>query len=190
MRIPLFFALLLSAQPLMADRAALIEHDDTWNMFSKFELSASEIDEDTAVLGGVSIGGLLNDHVGIGIAAHTLVDSVETQSASLQSIDNTDFWYGGGYLEYVFSPESLVYVSLDVLVGGGRLEVKRSFGGEETASVFAVEPGLNIMINITETFNLGLGVSYRFIENVDLEELDDSAMSGVSGNFFLRFTQF
>lgn len=181
---------LLTASTAFAERSALISYDDQWNLFSKFELGITDIDESSAMMGGAAVGGLLNDHVGIGIAGRTVLDSVETQSPRLQDISDTDFWYGGGYLEYVFSPDSLVYASLNVLVGGGRLEVKTTSDDEDKVSVFAVEPGLNLMVNVTETFNIGLGVTYRFISGVDIEGLDDGAMSGVSGNIFLRFTQF
>jgi len=181
---------LSSALPALAGRDALIDHRDKWNLFSKFELGFTEIDNSSAILGGVSIGGLLNDKLGIGIAAHTLIDNVETESPFLESIDNTDFIYGGLYTEYVFSPESLVYLSLDLLVGGGQLRINNLAGEEQKSTVLAVEPGLNVMINITETFNFGLGVSYRFIQNVDIEGIENSDLSGVTGNVFFRFTQF
>jgi len=179
----------MSTQPLFAEREVLIEHDAKWNLFSKFEFSGTEIDGQSAAMGGASAGGLLNDHVGLGIAANILAESVDLDSGN-RSIDSADFWYGGAYVEYVFSPESLVYVSMDVLVGAGELDVTGTFGNDDSETVFALEPSLNVMINVTETFNIGLGVSYRLIENVDFEYLDSSDLSGVSGSVFLRFTQF
>ena len=181
---------LITAFPAFAERDALIDHRDKWNLFSKFELSFTEIDSSSAMLGGIKIGGLLNDKLGVGIAVHTLIDNVETESPFLESIDNTDFIYGGLYTEYVFGAEKLVYLSLDLMIGGGQLRVQRAAGGEEKANVFAVEPGLNVMINITETAHFGLGASYRFIQNVDIPGLEDSDLSGVGGRIFFRFTQF
>jgi len=190
MRSALLTVLLFTiTQPLYAERETLIEHDAKWNLFSKFELSGTEIDGESAAMGGISAGGLLNDNVGLGIAANILVDSVDLESGS-RSIDSGDLWYGGAYVEYVFSPESLVYVSMDLLIGAGELNVTGNFNGDDSETVFALEPSLNVMINVTETFNIGLGVSYRLIENVDFEYLDSSDLSGVSGSVFLRFTQF
>ena len=45
---------LLSASA-MADRVSLIDYDDEWNLFSKFELSTSSIDDNDAVIGGFCI---------------------------------------------------------------------------------------------------------------------------------------
>lgn len=181
---------LMTSTALYAERDALIEYTDKWNLFSKFELGYSEIDGNGAAMGGLSVGGLLNDKLAVGIAGHTVLDTVETESMFLQDIENTDFWYAGGYTEYVFNPEQLVYFSVDLLIGGGQLNVKRSAGGEESATVFALEPGINLMVNVTETFMLGLGASYRLIQGADIEDLDDSAMSGLSGTVFLRFTEY
>jgi len=191
MKSALLTALLIMSTPsLFAERAALIQYEDEWNLFSKFELSGSQIDGETAALGGISAGGLLNDRMGVGLAGNILVNSVDLDSGNERTIEAADFWYGGAYLEYVFSPENLVYVSMDVLIGAGELDITSPFGGDDSETVFVLEPSLNVMINITETFNVGLGVSYRLIENVDFEYLDSSDMSGVSGNIFLRFTEF
>ncbi|HMP90818.1 MAG TPA: hypothetical protein PJ991_11495 [Kiritimatiellia bacterium] len=181
---------LASLLPAFAGRDALIDHRDKWNLFTKLELSFTEIDNSSALLGGVAIGGLLNDQLGVGIAAHTLLGNVDTESPFLKSIENTDLIYGGFYTEYVFTPESLFYVSLDLLIGGGQLRVQRIAGGEEKSNLFVVEPGLNVFVNITETFHFGLGASYRFVRNVDIPGLEDSDLSGLTGTIFFRFTQF
>lgn len=181
--------LMLSTTPLFAARDALIDHTDKWNLFSRFDLSYGEIDSSGALMGGLKVGGLLNDRLALGLAARTVLDSVETESPFLQDIENTDFWYGGFYTEYVFNPDNLVYLSLDLTLGGGQLNVKRSAGGEESSTLFVAEPGVNAMINVTETFMIGLGAHYRFIQNVDVRDLEDGDLSGVLGTVFLRFTE-
>lgn len=181
---------LMTASSVFAQREVLISHTDKWNLFSRFDLTFSEIDDDTALLGGVKIGGLLNDKIGVGIAANTILDSVETQSPFLEDLENTDFWYGGFYTEYVFNPEQLAYASIDLTIGAGELNVQRAAGGEESSTIFALEPGVNVMINVTETFMLGAGLHYRLISGVDSSELDDGDMSGFAGTVFMRFTEF
>jgi hypothetical protein len=181
---------LMTTTSLYAERESLIEFSDKWNLFSKFELGYTEIDASGATQGGVTVGGLLNDKLGLGIAGYTILDTADTESPALENISNTDFWYAGGFAEYVFNPHQLVYWSIDMFIGGGELNVKRTFGGEENQNVFVMEPGLNLMVNVTETFMLGLGASYRLVQGVDIEELSNSDMSGISGTFFLRFTQF
>jgi len=181
---------LMTTTSLYAERESLIVFSDKWNLFSKFELGYTEIDGNGGAQGGLSIGGLLNDKLAVGIAGHSILDTVETESPALENISNTDFWYAGAYTEYVFNPHQLVYWSIDMLIGGGELNVKRTVGGEAGENVFVIEPGVNLMVNVTETFMLGLGTSYRMVQGVDVEGLSDSDMSGFSGTFFLRFTQF
>lgn len=181
---------LASSTSVFAARDALIDHTDQWNLFSRFDATISEIDQDTGLMGGIKAGGLLNDRLALGLAANTVLDTVETESPFLQDIENTDFWYGGFYTEYVFNPENLAYVSLDLTVGGGQLNVKRTAGGEESSTLVAIEPGINVMINVTETFMMGLGAHYRVIQNVDVQDLEDGDLSGFAGSIFLRFTEF
>jgi hypothetical protein len=181
---------LLAAPTSFAQRDALIDYTDKWNLFSKFELGWSEIDSNGALMGGVVAGGYLNDKLGIGLAGRAVLDEVETESPFLQSIGYLDFWYGGLYTEYVFNSDELTYFSVDLLLGGGILDVERTGGGGKSMDILAVEPGVNFMVNITETFMFGLGASYRFIENVNMEDLDNGDLSGPAARVFLRFTQF
>ncbi|HMO05591.1 MAG TPA: hypothetical protein PKC67_14145 [Kiritimatiellia bacterium] len=181
--------LMLSTTPIFAARDALIDHTDKWNLFSRFDLSYTEVDSNGGLMGGLKVGGLLNDRIAVGLAARTVLDSIETESPFLKDIENTDFWYGGLYTEYVFNPDNLVYASIDLTVGSGQLNVKRSAGGEESSTVFVAEPGINVMLNVTETFMLGLGAHYRFIHNVDVRDLDESDVSGIVASVFLRFTE-
>ncbi|HMO52052.1 MAG TPA: hypothetical protein PKE26_12930 [Kiritimatiellia bacterium] len=182
--------LVLVAGTAFAQRDALIDHTDKWNLFSKFEVSITEIDESSSALAGLSVGGLLNDRLGLGLAGHALIDNASTRSSNLRSIGALDFWYGGAYLEYVFGSENLVYATVDALIGGGRLEVDDVFGNSYANNLFVAEPGINLMVNITETFMFGLGVSYRFVEGSDLADIRDQDLSGWTGNAFFRFTQF
>ncbi len=181
--------LMLSTTPIFAARTALIDHTDKWNLFSRFDLSYTEVDSNGGLMGGLKVGGLLNDRLALGLAARTVLDSIETESPFLQDIENTDFWYGGFFTEYVFHPDNLVYFSIDLTLGSGQLNVKRTAGGEESATVFVAEPGVNAMLNVTETFMIGLGAHYRFVHNVEVQDLDESDVSGILGTVFLRFTE-
>ena len=56
--------------------------------------------------------------------------------------------------------------------------------------MIVIEPGLNAWVNITETLMLGLGASYRLVEDVELGNADGGDFSGAAGTLSLRFTQF
>lgn len=189
-KLALALLFLTSTTAAFAERDSLITYSDKWNLSTKFELGFTEIDEQVGPLGGLIIAGHLNDKLGLGVAGHVSIDETSVGSPTLGTIGGGDFWYGGLYTEYVFGSEKLVYVSLDLLIGGGEVTVDRSAGNSESSSVLTVEPGLNLMVNITETFMFGLGASYRFVEDLDIPGMEEDALSGVTGKLFFRFTEF
>jgi hypothetical protein len=165
-----------------AQRDTLIDHTDRWNLNTKFDLGASEIESDDVYFGGISVGGLLNDRIGVGIRGRINMNDIK--GPLIGHVDTYDMWYGGLYLEYVSKADNLLYWSIDATLGTGEVNNDRVSG-----SFMVAEPGLNLWVNITETLMVGLGASYRFVEDLGNGQLDDEA-SGLTGNISLRFTQF
>lgn len=176
--------LMASIVPAIAQRDALIDHNDKWNLNTKFDAGYTDIADDSAFLGGLSVGGLLNDSFGFGIRARGLADSID-DSLVIGTVERLDFWYGGLFVEYLFGSENLVYLSTDITVAYGELD--SSFADSE---MYVAEPGLNLYVNITETLMFGLGASYRFVSNSQIPGVDDGDLSDVTWNASLRFTQF
>lgn len=166
-----------------AQRDALIEHDDYWNLNTKFDLGVTDFDGAECYLGGLSVGGLLNDWFGVGLRGRINMNDV--RGPHVGSIGTYDLWYGGLYLEYVHRVENLIYWSLDVTAGTGEAN-----NGVSDSSMMVLEPGLNVWVNITETLMFGLGASYRIIDDLGVNGSMDDDASGVAGNISLRFTQF
>lgn len=175
-------ALLIVTLPALAQRDALIDHTDRWNLNTKFDLGYTELDGDGGYIGGLSVGGLLNDAFGVGLRGRVLLDETQT---SVGAIDSMDFWYAGAYLEYVYHPENIYYWSIDLFAGAGELE-----GLLFSSDMIVIEPGVQLWVNITETVMFGFGASYRIVDDTDLSGLDSSDLSGAALNAFLRFTQF
>jgi hypothetical protein len=53
-----------------------------------------------------------------------------------------------------------------------------------------VEPGLEVEINVTRFFKIGLGASYRLVRQSDLITVSDKDLSGFSGGLSLKFGKF
>jgi hypothetical protein len=181
------FVLVLSAMTAttaLAQREALIDHTDRWNLNSRFDAVYAELDGDGSLLGGLSVGGLLNDRLGVGLRGRVLLDDSEGETAG--TIDSRDFWYAGGYVEYVSRAESLAYWSVEIFAGSGEVDT-----GFRDSDFLVIEPAVNLWVNITETTMLGLGVSYLMVEDLDLAGgVEDDIYDGLTGNISLRFTQF
>ncbi len=99
--------------------------------------------------------------------------------------------YGGLDLEYVVRPNELVHVSFAVLVGGGGVR----FWPDPSAfyydsAFFVAEPGFNLELNVTPSFRLNLGGSYRSVSSLAVPGLTNADLSGWSGNVQFKFGKF
>ena len=156
---------------------------------------------------GVMVGGyggwLINHVFMIGGGGFGLVTSHAPESAgSFYGIPldgRMEFGYGGGILEYIFSPMSMVHSSVTVLVGAGSV----SYGmhgydswdmwngyTQQRDQVFVLEPSLNVELNVTSFFRVNAGASYRYVSGVSMYGLKNADLSGASINVALKFGAF
>lgn len=178
------------AMPAFAQKETVITQEDEWVMYSKFENQITEMAGDTAVLGGLYAGGLLNGRFIFGVGANGLLLDVETDSSLLKDLEFMDFWYGGLHTGYIFHSNRLFHLSLECLIGGGQVEPETIAGSRDSETLFAFNPTLDFRLNITERFSIGLNAGYLHIEMSDTEELSSSDLSGPTIGFFLHFTEF
>ena len=71
------------------------------------------------------------------------------------------------------------------LIGGGALGLEG-----ESDGIYAVEPQLNLEINVNSFFRLNFGGGYRFIWDVDIPELSNGDLSQFFGQVSLKFGAF
>lgn len=105
--------------------------------------------------------------------------------------------YSGFELEYVNQSYRLVHFSAQALIGSGTIRYDDSDLDEEVPglnrtrdSYFALQPGVNVNLNITSWFRLYGGVAYRLASSVNLDGTSNSDLSGISGYVGLRFGGF
>lgn len=100
--------------------------------------------------------------------------------------------YGGFEFEYVNSTRKLVHFGFQVMIGGGHVEyTNRNINVEKTRdNIFAVQPGLNLHLNVTTWLRLTAGGSYRFVSNSDLMGTSDNDLSGFAAMFGFRVGKF
>lgn len=190
------FVLLACALCALSARAAdeaVFDEDDHWNLFTRLDLTYTELGGEDAYLGGVQVGGLLNDSFSAGLVLRALVTEIEPGYNGYNNPEEFDFGYGGLSLEYTFLARRLVHASVSGLVGGGWLRLDRTSDGEDKdIQLFVLEPGVNAMVNVTQRTELGLGVSYRHTDPYSnkIEGLSDGDLSGAAVSIFLRVTEF
>lgn len=101
--------------------------------------------------------------------------------------------YGGGWLEYTFSPHRLVHVSVGALVGGGGVSLAFRDGGSfgsRSDAFFVTEPTASAELNLARSVRLNVGIAYRWIAGADMEGLPASDVSGMSVVAALKFGKF
>lgn len=168
--------------------------------FGSLDIRMTEFKDELGTLLGAHGGIILNNHFVIGLGGYGL-----TSNFMFEDDENfEDYYIYGGYggliLGGIFSPKEVVHIYTPVLIGAGGMEVRDHnllhnfhippFGFAENSAFFVVEPGLEVEINVTRFFKIGVGASYRFIRESDLTLVSNDDLSGFSGGFSLKFGKF
>lgn len=164
----------------------------------------TSVNGEFAVMAGGYGGWLINHAFMIGGGGYGLVtkhrpDQAVRTSYGIPDGGQMEFSYGGGMLEFIFSPMSVVHSSVSLLIGGGEVSYTMqdnvSFDmwhgfREQKDQVFVLEPSLNVELNVTSFFRVNAGGSYRYVSGASLYGLKNADLSGVSGNLTLKFGAF
>lgn len=186
-----------------------VYNEETRTLFSMSNLSLSgygapvirfsKMGDSYSTLMGGRGGLIINDNFVIGAGgmglAHPRDRSDFSGKTYTGNYDRVDFAYGGGLLEYYFSPKSLFGFSAGTTIGGGGLTFhsrKESNDDDEYGSdvFFVAEPEVNFYINVTKFCRIGAGVSYRFIRGIGIDEFDDKDFRGPSVGIIIAFGWF
>jgi hypothetical protein len=159
-------------------------------------LKVTQVNDETAILLGGRIGGILNHVFVVGAGFYRLLDDVKAPRDNTRldlTLDlDLNLDYVGLDLEYIFMAERPVHFSIQGLFGGGRAqywEGKDRVVAEE--GVWVVEPGANIIFKIAPFFRIELGASYRFVSGVNrLQGLEARDLSGPSAGMVFQFGKF
>jgi len=136
---------------------------------------------------GGRAGFIINRALLIGIEGYGLVNEIEVSTPRNRLLD---FGYGGLFLGYVNRSQKLVHLSIHSLIGGGGLHYRPDYYDDWVDAIFIVEPGADLILNVTRRFRIGLGGSYRFVSGVDLDGLSNDEIGGLSASLVFKFGRF
>ena len=146
---------------------------------------------------------LLNRAFAIGIGGYSLASSIHVSETK----SNFEMEYAGLILEFVFPSDKLIHLSANTLLGWGSLNnaANRNWMSYDPYyddrydyanynlvddSFLVIEPELNLELNMTTFFRLGLGISYRYISGVGLIPLINSDLKGLAAVFTFKVGKF
>ncbi|GAG71145.1 unnamed protein product, partial [marine sediment metagenome] len=133
-------------------------------------------------------GIIINRSFVIGLAGYGLVNEIEVGTLGNQLLN---FGYAGLLLGYVNRSHKIVHFSVHSLIGGGGLCYRTCFYDDcYDDMLFVFEPGIDVMLNVTKNFRIGIGGSYRFAHGVEFDELMSDDISGPAGSLIFKFGKF
>ena len=96
-------------------------------------------------------------------------------------------FYGGFHIEPILFSKRKVNLSFPILFGGGAVGVvdgkynpRETYFNDEWDAVFAFEPGINILYNLSRYVQLEFGVKHRFLSNLGLDLTTIESVNGFS----------
>lgn len=170
--------------------------------FGSLDMRMTKFNNDLGLVMGAHGGIILNNHFVIGLGGYGLSSNFVIEES--ENFDELFLYggYGGLILGAIFSPKEVIHIYIPVLIGAGGMEVtdrnflnhfNRPYGFGtylENTAFFVVEPGVEIEVNVTRFFKIGLGASYRLVRESDLTLLSNEDLSGFSGGLSLKFGKF
>jgi hypothetical protein len=115
--------------------------------------------------------------------------------------------YGGLLLEYTLMPASRVHVVFPLMIGGGYMYYSNQTTHYDSAYshhtnhgwhnhsissdyFFAIEPGVRVEFNVIKPLRIGLGVSYRYVPDLDLMNTSSGLLNQFTAKLTVRFGKF
>ena len=166
--------------------------DAEFGGFGGPEFKFTEVaDQPGMVLGGR--GGVLIDGVlTIGGGGYGLINSPKPGTTIGGEAAKLGLGYGGVFFEITMLPDSIVHPTIGSMFAGGgaSYQFESRDQDELTTSIFVIDNFASAELNLTEFSRLQLGIDYRAVFGVDLQNLDNADLSGPGAHVMLKFGAF
>ncbi|MDC6366837.1 MULTISPECIES: hypothetical protein [Flavobacteriaceae] len=155
-----------------------------------------DINDEPAYFGGLKLAYVANKQFEVGLEGILLYSQ---QSIPRAINDDLIGGYGGLHLEPIFFGNSQVSLSFPLLIGGGALGYLGNTYRETTNigrqrddvdAIFVLEPGANLLFNVSRYLQLEAGVKYRFSSKVALEYSTIDRLNGFSAGIGIKLGVF
>ena len=159
--------------------------------------------EFTAIDGGFAhmMGGgggiILNDQLIFGGFGVGMTNSIDAKNIDANGVNeyqgyNLEYGYGGLWFGYIIKGKLPIHPVIHTQMGWGSVTVGEPYSSpEHSDNVFVLNPIVELEMNITRFFRLGVGANYRF--NFGLNRLDgygNQDFSGPGGFMSFKFGWF
>ncbi len=149
---------------------------------------------------GLRTGWIFNHSFSLGIGGSLFLTNIEANSPDTR---NYGMGYFGVILEYILKSKESPHVTMSTLIGGGIIGPWHSYScysmgyssgrfitSANSDGFFVLEPGIDILINISWLIRIGAGVSYHFVSGIEKYGFSNSELSGFSLNLIFQLGLF
>lgn len=176
--------------------------------YAAVSATGSQLNDGFGLLLGARGGVIVNHSFLIGAAGYGIIPTNKVICPIPEHTSNHYLTggYGGLFFEYIHSPNRLLHFTANTLVGLGGVTYTRTGDNSHNPNsentfkhpgsfVFVLEPGLAMDLNLTKSFRMSLGVSYRYSPNFKLQYesraiVPNTAFNGFSVNLIFKFGNF
>lgn len=174
----------LVATPAVAqereDEGALSSSLEDYGGFVGLDMSFGDMAGESSVFAGLQAAMLMKHRVYFGFHVSGMVDGS----------DAFDAGYGGFMVGYVIPATSLLQFTAETVVGGAFVNPADEEGDDDAEVGLLVQPKASAEIRLARAARLGFGVGYRYIGDLEVNELDEGDFRNAFGSVTLRLGWF
>jgi hypothetical protein len=216
-RFTILFTSIVAALTLNAQQEAQKSTDELKTIFGKsgepsvgwfigIDQSYTQFENRDVWTGGLNFGMIIDHQLSLGFAGHGWYQRDEMYYTGITDTAGAylEGGYGGVLLEYTLFPKSPVHLTFPVLIGGGAatyvsdkeyLEWDEDEWDTDLAIIdddilFVIEPGIRAEVNLLKFMRLNAGISYRYVDGLQLVNTSDDLMNNFNATVGLKFGKF
>ncbi|MGB5818256.1 MAG: hypothetical protein WBG90_02135 [Saonia sp.] len=193
----LFLFLCLIYRTNAQDSTDYLEFNDRRNVVHGVYLGLTthygEINNKSAYFTGIKIAYVANQQFEVGLAVTGFYSEQDFFNTVNLRDEDLIGGYAGLHLEPIFFSKSRVNLSFPVLIGAGAVGyVGDNFDDDldddfdDADALFVLEPGVNMLFNVSRYLQLEAGFKYRFSNKIDVVSSDISRLNGFSAGLGIK----
>tara|TARA_R110002073_G_scaffold61354_2_gene154244 strand:+ start:1249 stop:1845 length:597 start_codon:yes stop_codon:yes gene_type:complete len=151
----------------------------------------TQMDENTASIFNLRGGVSIKDKLSFGAYFSTSLNEINPQSETVPNV-YMDYHSFGGFAEYTILSKKIIHLTFPLFIGYGEVQMDNESGnaGLGESNFFQIEPSAMLEVNLYKSLRFNIGTGYRFIENMNYRNFDQSDISGFTGYIGLKLGVF
>lgn len=172
-------------------------HDHSGGYGALF-FKGTSFNDQALLIGGVRGAWVVNRSFGIGLDLNGIIPTAKYPGIDPVGMDQAILvgGYGGLLLEPVLWSNKIVHLTFPLSIGAGWLGYIEDWENEayyydgdiyDDDVFWYFEPGINVEVNVARFFRVGVGVSKRFTQDLQLVNTSTKAFDEMNYGFVLKF---